>query len=55
MLVEYFIDTIPINTTDNMYSTCLILTDLVYIHHQELYDRLQYQKTGYRNYTYSEK
>ncbi|CAI6363377.1 unnamed protein product [Macrosiphum euphorbiae] len=55
MLVEYFIDVIPFTTTDSLHSTCLLLTDFVYIYQQELYDRLQYQKTGYRIHTYSEK
>ncbi|KAF0763836.1 cyclin N-terminal domain-containing protein 1-like [Aphis craccivora] len=55
MLVEYFIDVIPFITTDSLYSTCLLLTDFVYIYHQELYDRLQNQKTGYKICTYSEK
>lgn len=55
MMVEFFIDMIPFHITDSLYSTCLLLTDFVYIHQQELYERLQYQKTGYRNYTYCEK
>ncbi|XP_026805544.1 uncharacterized protein LOC113548714 [Rhopalosiphum maidis] len=55
MLVEYFIDVIPFITTDSLYSTCLLLTDFVYIYQQELYDQLQYQKTKHRIYTYSEK
>lgn len=54
MLVEYFIDIIPFNTKDNLYSTCLLITDFVYIYQQELYDRFQYEKTGYRKYTYNE-
>lgn len=55
MMVEFFIDIIPFHITESLYSTCLLLTDFVYIHQQELYDHLQYQKTGYRNYTYCEK
>lgn len=55
MFVEYFIDVIPFNVTESLYSTCLLLTDCVYIHQQELYDRLNYQQTGYKNYTYIEK
>lgn len=55
MLVEYFIDVIPYNITDSMYSTCLLVTDFAYINQQELYDKHQYQKFGYRNCTYIEK
>lgn len=55
MLVEYFIDVIPFITTDSLYTTCLLLTDFVYIYHQDLYDRLLCQKTGYKMCTYSEK
>lgn len=55
MIVEYFIDVIPFETTESVYSTCLMLTDFVYIYQQELYDRLQFQKTGYRANTYIEK
>lgn len=55
MLVEYFLIMIPYKTTDDLYSTCLLLTDFVYIYQQELYDQILYQKTGCRNYTYCEK
>lgn len=55
MLVEYFLVMIPYETTDNLYSTCLLLTDFVYIYQQELYDQIHYQRTGCRNYTYCEK
>lgn len=55
MLVEYFLVMIPYKITDNLYSTCLLLTDFAYIYQQELHDRIQYQRTGCRNYTYCEK
>lgn len=55
MLVKYFIDMIPFHFTNSIISTCLAVTDFVYIYQQELYDRILYQKTGYRNYTYVEK
>lgn len=54
-LVEYFIGIIPYNTTDNLYSTCLLVTDLFYIYHQEIYEQLHYRNTEYSEYTYSEK
>lgn len=55
MLVEYFINMIPINITNKIHTVCLIVTDFVYIYQQELHDRLQYQMTGYSNNTYIEK
>lgn len=54
MMVEFFIDIFPFNVTEELYSTCLLVTDFVYINHQELFDKLQYQKTKYINHLYTE-
>lgn len=55
MFVEFLMEIMPFNVTEKLLSTCLLVTDFVYINHQELFDKLQYQKFGYINNTYTEK
>jgi len=54
MLVEFFIEIFPFNITEEFFYTCVLVTDFVYINHQELFDKLQY-RTEYINNTRTEK